>query len=96
MSDWYSAFSLAGTIMSERSRPVIQIIDANSDNLAVVEERQHTLEGLLLPAASATPYQVCIAVPTLATMGQTAQVQPHPLLQQTTQFLQSSHLTQAA
>jgi hypothetical protein len=96
MSDWYSTFSVAETIMSERSRPVILIVDANSDNPAVMQERQHTLEGLLLPAASAAPYQVCIAVPTLATIGQTAQVQPHPLLQQITQFLQSSHLTQAA
>jgi hypothetical protein len=94
MSDWYSAFSLAGTIMSERSRPVILIVDANSDNPAVIQERQHTLEGLLLPAASAAPYQVCIAVPTLATIGQTAQ--SHSLIQQITQFLQSSNLPQAA
>jgi hypothetical protein len=94
MSDWDSAFSLAGTIMSERSRPVILIVDANSDNPAVIQERQHTLEGLLLPAASAAPYQVCIAVPTLATIGQTAQ--SHSLIQQITQFLQSSNLPQAA
>jgi hypothetical protein len=94
MSDWYSAFSLAGTIMSERSRPVLLIVDANSDNLAVIQERQQTLEGLLLPAASAAPYQVCIAVPTLAAISQTAQ--SHSLIQQITQFLQSSNLTQAA
>jgi hypothetical protein len=94
MSDWYSAFSLAGTIMSERSRPVLLIVDANSDNPAVIQERQQTLEGLLLPAASAAPYQVCIAVPTLAAISQTAQ--SHSLIQQITQFLQSSNLTQAA
>jgi hypothetical protein len=74
----------------------ILIAESDSDNPAVIHERQHTLEGLLLPRASADPYQVCIAVPTLATIGQTAQVQSHPLLQQITQFLQSSHLTQAA
>jgi hypothetical protein len=94
MSDWYAAFSLAGAIMSERSRPVVLIVDANSDNPAVIQERQQTLEGLLLPAASAAPYQVCIAVPTLTEIGQTAQ--SHSLIQQITQFLQSSNLPQAA
>jgi hypothetical protein len=104
MSDWSSAFSLAGTIMSERSRPVILIVDANSDNPVQVRERQQTLESLLLPAASAAPYTVCMAIPTLETIAQTLNsalatgkaesVQQHPLIQQITQFLRSSTLPQ--
>jgi hypothetical protein len=97
MPDWYSAFSLAGTIMSERSRPVLLIVDANSDSPLHAREREQTLTGLLLPAAAAAPYKVCVAVPTVAALAQnwpdrltTEQVQElqhHPLIQQITQFL---------
>jgi hypothetical protein len=55
MSSWYSAFSMAGTIMSERSRPVVLVVNAKSDDPDQIREEQQTLEGLLLPAASSEP-----------------------------------------
>jgi hypothetical protein len=96
----YAAASLAGTIMSERSRPVLLVVDADSTNLAQAKEREQMLEGMLLPAASAAPYQVCVAVPTVAALAenwpdrlnaeQVQALQHHPLIQQMTQFLASA------
>ncbi|NJM45386.1 MAG: hypothetical protein HC860_03825 [Alkalinema sp. RU_4_3] len=96
----YSAVSLAGTIMSVRSRPVLLVVDADSDNLAQAKEREQALMGYLLPAATRAPYQVCVAVPSIAIIAQTfaqnptaAQIhdlQQHPLVQRITQFLSSA------
>ena len=100
MPDWYSAFSLAGTIMSKRSRPVLLIINANSDSPKYAREREQMLEGMLLPAAAAAPYKVCVAVPTVAALtqnwsdrlnaDQVQALQQNPLIQQITQFLSSA------
>jgi hypothetical protein len=94
---WYAAFSLAGTIMSVRSRPVILIIDADSESLAVAQEKVETTTSLLLPAASAAPYKVCVAVPSIATLDRQfgddrspdriQEIQQHPLVQQVIEFL---------
>jgi hypothetical protein len=90
----YAAVSLAGTIMSERSRPVMLVIDAESDDLAQAQEREQTLTGLLLPAAATAPYEVCVAVPALASLNQVPlndeqihALRQHPLIQRITQFL---------
>jgi hypothetical protein len=101
----YAAFALAGTIMSERSRPVILIIDGDSEDLAVVREKEQTTTSLLLPAATAAPYKVCAAVPSIAALSrdfgdslsleQIQVLQQHPLIQQVIQFL-SSVFSQAA
>jgi hypothetical protein len=101
----YSAVSLAGTIMSVRSRPVLLVVDADTDNLASAKEREQTLMGYLLPASTREPYQVCVAVPSLAAIAQilspnptTEQIhdlQQHPLIQRIIQFL-SHAFSQAA
>jgi hypothetical protein len=90
----YAAVSLAGTIMSERSRPVMLVIDAESDDLAQAQEREQTLTGLLLPAAATAPYEVCVAMPALASLNQVPlndeqihALRQHPLIQRITQFL---------
>lgn len=93
----YAAFSLASTILSERSRPVILVVDADSDDLAVVHEQKKTLEGLLLPAAATAVYKVCVAVPSVAALAQEFEdplnpeqlhrLQQYPLVHQVTQFL---------
>ena len=57
MSSWYAAFSLASTIMSERSRPVILIVNTLSDDSAQIQERIQNLESLMLPASSSAPYR---------------------------------------
>jgi hypothetical protein len=66
----YAAVSLAGTIMSERPRPVFLLIDAESDNVAQAQEREREIKAILLPAASAAPYEVCVAVPAIGTLMQ--------------------------
>jgi hypothetical protein len=94
---WYSAFSMAGTLMSDRSRPVILILDANSDNPTQNQERTQTLTQLLRPAASTAPYIVILAIPTLAEVIQTLnsltspeQIQQHSFVHQISQFLSTS------
>jgi hypothetical protein len=101
----YSAVSLAGTIMSVRSRPVLLVVDADTDNLAYAKEREQTLMGYLLPASTREPYQVYVAVPSLAAIAQTLSPNPtteqihvlqkHPLIQRIIQFLSKS-FSQAA
>jgi hypothetical protein len=100
----YAAFSMASTLMSARSRPVALVIDADSDNPAVVREKEETTASLLLPAAI-VPYKVCVAVPSIAALNrefgdspsleQVQALQQHPLIQQVIQFL-SSVFSQAA
>jgi hypothetical protein len=94
---WYSAFSMAGTLMSDRSRPVILIVDANSDNPAQNQERTQTLTQLLRPAASTAPYIVILAIPTLAeviralnNLTTPEQIAQHSFVHQISQFLSTS------
>ena len=93
----YAALSLAGTIMAKRSRPIILVVDAHSDDPAQVQETRETLESLLLPAASSSPYKVFLAIPSLGAIvqefgqdldnEQRHQLQSHPLIQQIIAFL---------
>lgn len=77
----YAAVSLAGTIMSERSRPVILVMDAESNSAEDAKQREQFLEGLLLPAASDATYKVCIVIPSIA------EITSSKAIQQITQFL---------
>jgi hypothetical protein len=102
MNGWSSAFSLAGTIMSERSRPVLLIVETTSDNPLHAKEREQTLMGLLLPAAAAAPYEVCVAVPSIGSLipgeldaDRRRELQQQPLVQRIVQFL-SGVFSQAA
>jgi DNA-binding LytR/AlgR family response regulator len=101
----YAALSVTGTIMSERSRPVLLVVDADSDNAIDAKEREQTLMGYLLPASTREPYQVCVAAPSIAAIAQTLaqnptaeqihDLQQHPLVQRIIQFLSNS-FSQAA
>lgn len=98
----YAAASLAGTIMSERSRPVLLLIDAESDNVAQAREREQEVKAMLLPAASTAPYEVFVTVPSIASLIQSEldgeqlrELQQAPWVQRTVQFL-SSVFSQAA
>jgi hypothetical protein len=101
----YAALSVTGTIMSERSRPVLLVVDADSNNVIDAKERENTLMGYLLPASTREPYQVCVAVPSIATLAeslpkdptseQLRDLQKHPLIQRIIQFLSNS-FSQAA
>lgn len=95
MSSWYAAFSLASTIMSERSRPVLLIVDALSNDSSHIQERTQTLESLMLPAASAAPYKVLLAVPSMGTIAQESSHSQSALVQKITDFLSVS-FSQAA
>jgi hypothetical protein len=101
----YAALSVTGTIMSERARPVLLVVDADSDNVMDAKEREQILMGYLLPASTREPYQVCVAVPSIATLAaslpkhptsaQLHDLQKHPLIQRITAFLSNS-FSQAA
>ena len=95
MSSWYAAFSLASTIMSERSRPVILIVNALSDNSTHVQERIQNLESLMLPASSSAPYKAMVAVPSIEAIAQESNPSKSILVEQIIDFLSLS-LTQAA
>jgi hypothetical protein len=80
--------------MSERSRPILFVVDAESDNLAQARIREQEIEAILLPAASAAPYEVVVAVPTIGSLMQgeltserLRQLQEEPTLQRIVQFL---------
>jgi hypothetical protein len=90
----YAAVSLAGTIMSERSRPVLLVIDAESDNVAQAKAREQEIRAMLLPAASVAPYEVCVAVPSIGSLipgeldaDRRRELQQLPLVQRIVQFL---------
>jgi hypothetical protein len=90
----YAAPSLAGTIMSERSRPVLLLIDAESDNVAQAKEREQEIKAMLLPAASTAPYEVFVTVPSIEGVTQSdldgeqiRELQQAPWVQRTVQFL---------
>jgi hypothetical protein len=95
MKGWSSAFSLASTIMSERSRPVLLVLESTSSDGGSVNERERTLKGLLLPAvASAAPYEVVVAVPGIGTLigdgldgDRVRRLQQEPVIQRVVSFL---------
>ena len=95
MSSWYAAFSLASTIMSERSRPVILIVNALSNNSTHIQERIQNLESLMLPASSSAPYKAMVAVPSIEAIAQESNPSKSILVEQIIDFLSLS-LTQAA
>ena len=95
MSSWYAAFSLASTIMSERSRPVILIVNALSNNSTHIQERIQNLESLMLPASSSAPYKAMVAVPSIEAIAQESNPSKSVLVEQIIDFLSLS-LTQAA
>ena len=95
MSSWYAAFSLASTIMSERSRPVILIVNALSDDSTHIQERIQNLESLMLPASSSAPYKAMVAVPSIEAIAQESNPSKSILVEQIIDFLSLS-LTQAA
>ena len=100
MSSWYAAFSLASTIMSERSRPVILIVNTLSNDSAQIQDRIQNLESLMLPASSSAPYKVLLAVPSIEAISQefnqsesTIEADKNLLIQQITQFLSTASLS---
>ena len=95
MSSWYAAFSLASTIMSERSRPVILIVNAQSNDSGQIQERIQNLESLMLPASSSAPYKAMVAVPSIEAIAQESNHSKSVLVKQIVDFLSLS-LTQAA
>ena len=95
MSSWYAAISLASTIMSERSRPVILIVNALSNNSTHIQERIQNLESLMLPASSSAPYKAMVAVPSIEAIAQESNPSKSILVEQIIDFLSLS-LTQAA
>ena len=95
MSSWYAAFSLASTIMSERSRPVILIVNAQSNDSGQIQERIQNLESLMLPASSSAPYKAMAAVPSIEAIAQESNHSKSILIEQIIDFLSLS-LTQAA
>jgi hypothetical protein len=102
MNGWSSAFSLASTIMSERSRPVLLVVESTSSDGSSTQEREQTLKGLLLPAvASAAPYEV-VVVPAIESLipgeldaDRFRELHQEPLVQRIVQFL-SGVFSQAA
>ena len=100
MSSWYAAFSLASTIMSERSRPVILIVNTLSNDSAQIQDRIQNLESLMLPASSSAPYKVLLVVPSIEAISQefnqsesTIEADKNLLIQQITQFLSTASLS---
>jgi hypothetical protein len=89
----YGASSLAGTIMSDRSCPVLLIVDAESKQEVHMRAQEQELEMLLLPAASSASYGVYVAQPPIAswseqslTTEQIHQLQQTPLIQHIIHF----------
>ncbi|MDF5720317.1 MAG: hypothetical protein PUP91_07515 [Rhizonema sp. PD37] len=73
-----SAQSLAGTLMSKRSRPVALVLNANTIDTSSIQEQLTTITTLLLPASSGEPYQVFLAAPTVVILLQNA-TSPKPI-----------------
>ncbi len=62
----YSARSLAGTILSERMRPVALVLNAETEDADLIQTRRTTISSLLRLASAGVPYEVFLAVPTVA------------------------------
>jgi hypothetical protein len=92
MSTASSAMALAGTLMSERSRPVLLVIDAETTDVTAIEDRRNTIRALLMPASSGEPYEVFLASPSVAAIGDEYNSQQHPLIQSIINFLNNIQL----
>jgi hypothetical protein len=58
------AYGLASTLLSKRQKPVILLVDADSTNPSVVQERQDFADSWIKRAsATRIPYLVVVAVP---------------------------------
>ena len=61
----YSARSLAGTILSEKMRPVVLVVDADTEDATTIQEQTSTVASLLYPASPGVAFEVVLAVPTV-------------------------------
>src|SRR5689334_18673101 len=63
----YGAYSMAGTLLATRHRPVALFLDANTEDERTVQEQEDFLRELLQRSATQleSRYQIFIAVPTL-------------------------------
>jgi len=59
----YSAQSLATTILAVKRRPVALVVDADTEDGLLVQERLDFLRELLRQTSSGVPFEVFIAVP---------------------------------
>jgi hypothetical protein len=87
MTTTSSAISLAGTLMAERSSPVLLVIDAETVDSASIRDRRDTIRGILLSASSGEPYEVFLAAPTVEAIGSDYNPQQNPLIQDIVNFL---------
>lgn len=64
-----SVYSAAGTLLSDRSRPVVIVLDTETQNSAEIQEKISLANTLLLPAAPiGVLFKVLLAVPTIASI----------------------------
>ncbi|BAU15866.1 hypothetical protein LEP3755_64320 (plasmid) [Leptolyngbya sp. NIES-3755] len=64
-----SVYSAAGTLLSDRARPVVIVLDAETQNIAEIQEKISLANTLLLPAAPlGVPFKVLFATPTIASI----------------------------
>lgn len=64
-SSQYNAQSLATTILAVKTKPVALVLNANTDNESLIEEKSDLLYQLLHQSSPGIPFQVLIAVPEL-------------------------------
>ncbi|MGG6270672.1 hypothetical protein ACQ4M3_38880 [Leptolyngbya sp. AN03gr2] len=65
----YSARSAAGTLLSDRMRPVALVLDADTDNPVEVGEKIELVNTMLYPASSPeTPFKVFLAAPSIPSL----------------------------
>lgn len=64
-SSQYNAQSLAATILPVKTKPVALVLNANTDNEALIQEKSDLLYQLLHQSSPGIPFQVLIAVPEL-------------------------------
>lgn len=64
-----SVYSAAGTLLSNRSRPVVIVVDADTQDPNEIQEKINLANTLLLPAAPLhVPFKVLFGVPTIASI----------------------------
>jgi hypothetical protein len=59
----YAVQSLATTLLGVRRRPLALVVDADTTNPSIVQEKVDLLRYLVRPAAGNVPYAVFVAVP---------------------------------
>ncbi|MBE9010815.1 hypothetical protein IQ250_11420 [Pseudanabaenaceae cyanobacterium LEGE 13415] len=89
-----SVYSAAGTLLSDRARPVVIVLDAETENAAEIQEKISLANTLLLPAAPLNvPFKVLLAVPTIASILMTEPATEELLKSQTNLSEAINHLT---